>query len=191
MRDRREALKLLAGGTATALGASIITTSTAFADTGTIGCQPTGWTAPTPTPSNLNISQVGSYVVVSVNASAFPFNHACPASYTPSGQYLWSVAKVPANATPVLSTDAATPVAVPTSFSSAPTSVRVYSTGSFSSLDNGTYVVTVRYRATCTSGGRTCWRCAVTSVQFKLTGQGASIDGSPSRTLVLDQNGCS
>lgn len=48
MRDRREVLKLLAGGTAVAAGATLITTSSAFADGGTSACRPTVGTVETP-----------------------------------------------------------------------------------------------------------------------------------------------
>jgi hypothetical protein len=64
MRDRREVLKLLAGGTAAAAGASLITSSTAFADGGTVGFRPTcPTTAATVTWTTVTVNNQLTFVV--------------------------------------------------------------------------------------------------------------------------------
>lgn len=85
-RNRREALKLLAGGTATAVGASLIQTSTAFADGGTRTHRPT-------CPNGANVvswSITNHRIVVSIA----PGNPGCSTGWTLTTQVSFAVDSV-------------------------------------------------------------------------------------------------
>lgn len=82
-RNRREALKLLAGGTATAVGASLIQTSTAFADGGTRTHRPTCPNAA----SVVNWSISNHRIVVAIA----PGNPGCSSGWTLTTQVSFAV----------------------------------------------------------------------------------------------------
>lgn len=79
MRDRREVLKLLAGGTAVAAGASLVTTSTAFADGGTASKRPDCETLVGSVAYNADSPAASKKLTLVVT----PGNTSCPTGWSP------------------------------------------------------------------------------------------------------------
>jgi hypothetical protein len=169
MRDRREALKLLAGGTAAAIGTSIITTSAAFADQGTVGCLPTNW------PTSLGDALTVDYVVSSSPAFSFvratlstasTNNIGCAGGGTPELQVRWA-------APALFPTPSPTRVLIEPDLTDATTQwrtltaanvVRVVNTTD-QQLASGRYTLELQFRAVCRQP-RLCWRCITVTATF-------------------------
>ncbi len=168
MRDRREVLKLLAGGTAAAAGASLITTSTAFADFGTVKCQPTSATFPSTIADVVATTAVvnsggnqNDFVRITVTTAGKIANIACPVGFTKSLQYRWTVVTGTAD----IVADASPTVSIAGAWGST-TTVRVVTAGQTVQLNDGTYAVRLDLRALCTSGAKKCWKCIAYQVDF-------------------------
>lgn len=198
MRDRREVLKLLAGGTAVAAGASLITTSTAFAAGGTTTCQPNNLSSlPTVTLGTCNaslVSNVGGDTIaarIDINGgSSFTVPDAtCPTCHPGPGpsllkQYKWSVDTVPVSGTYgffALSSGGSQVVA----FQNAPIPGTVHlrrtDTTNFPVLatpQNADFTIRLTLRWVCQNdfGGRTrsAWRCTSFTfvVRYRRSGNG-------------------
>ncbi len=184
MRDRREALKLLAGGTATAIGASIITTSTAFADGGSAPCQPQNW--PTSLTNTFSIAPgTGTNVnndefpIITFNPSSSRLTPITCSSGTPQYAVRWSIKTVPSGSAIVLRNGSPSNSAS-TSWqtTAAAAAVRVVDSGDTDRLTpDGRYAVTFHLRVLCTLP-RNCWRCLSVDVPFDwdyITGSTVSV----------------
>jgi hypothetical protein len=182
MRDRREVLKLLAGGTAVAAGASLVTTSTAFAFGGTTSCRPNNGsnlpsislTSPVVTRESDGTGTSGASLTVNGGTDFVPNSAVCAECHpgvTPSAsiEYRWSV-EVPTGTTGtygVLRSSSGSPM---TAFAPVPIDATVFlrrtDTTYFPGLTgNGSIDFTIRLtvRWVCTNQfGRTrnAWRCS-------------------------------
>lgn len=178
-RNRRDALRLLAGGTATAVGASVIYTSTAFADSGSATCVPSGWPAnEADFEAAVHLTSHGSFpsVLIDLDHDVFA-NITCDAG-PPERNVRWSLTS-PSNSARLLShlntlTGGGT-FELDTWSASMRNQARVTGPSSTSSLNvPGTYVVTVQLRFICNDGKR-CWRCVNIRIQFNWTGSAITL----------------
>jgi len=170
--DRREALKKLAAGSAVAFASPLILKSTAFADGGTVSCQPSPFDDPIGViGGNMGITaQPGApgapgWVQLLVPNTTDAYRSiTCPAS-TRVDQFRWNVTSQPGtNTTVVLNGGGANDI---TDSWTVQNRVRIATSGRGSSLlDAGPYTVQVTFRVVCTSSERTCWRCATFTATF-------------------------
>jgi hypothetical protein len=149
--DRREALKKMAAGGVTVIGASAVISSSVFADGGSPGSQPTNCatfpTAPWTTDNGITITMTAAATT-------------CPVDFTPTTEYSYAV-----NNSLVVRSDA-TPSTVLTQSSFTTTStVRVTSSGSTVAITGSPtgVTVTVIARRKCTNGSRVGWCCELFS----------------------------
>ncbi len=198
MRDRREALKLLAGGTATALGASIITTTQVHADSGTASCLPTSW--PTSLAGALSIvratgtnSNNDEFVRATLNSGHSSISSiGCAGGGAPELEVRWSATGPITTRVllePGLSSASTAWVSLATG-----NSVRVVQQNSVEQLGtDGSYTLTLQFRAACRSP-RLCWRCLTQTVTFTwdyVNGAGQStIAANPQYGTSNDSTNC-
>lgn len=196
MRDRREALKLLAGGTAAAIGTSIITTSTAFADQGTVGCLPTNW--PTSLAGALRLVadiQTGfvraTLITNSSSISGSSIDRiGCAGGGTPELQVRWSVGPPVSTGGPVVLIEPGlTNATTEWHTMTAANVVRVVDATNNQRLGTaGTYTLQLQFRAACRQP-RLCWRCITVTATFGWNGL-RTITGTPTFTSVNDSTNC-
>ena len=190
-RNRRDALRLLAGGTATAVGASVIHTSTAFADSGSATCVPSGWPAnETAFEAAVDLTSHGSYPSVLIDFDDAVFTTITCDAGPPTRHVRWSLTS-PSNSARLLShlntlTGGGT-FELDTWSDSMRNQARITGPSSTSSLNvPGTYVVTVQLRFICNDGKR-CWRCVNLRIQFNWTGSAITV---PVITATNDSANC-
>ena len=168
--DRREALKKLAVGGATAAGVTAVMTSTIFADGGTVSCQPTALPTPSPALSlTAFITDTGGgglgkdAVRITSNTTSL-VNAVCGVchSVTPTQvvQYRWTVDTFPAGAVSIVNAATGTGNIISGVFQ-APMTHPVYLRNSSGSgnLPAGDYSVRLTVRWVCTSGAKKAWAC--------------------------------
>jgi hypothetical protein len=183
--DRREALKKMAVGGVTVIGASSVMSNMAFADGGSANCQPQGF--PTDITGSVTITEVindNNRDRFNINAAITP--PACPAGFAPnsSPQYFWTVTGGTA-----VANDNMGPVSGSWVMNNG---VRIVDSGSNTILSTGSYTVRLEYRYVCSDGSRNCWRCVGWQISFDWTnidGPGGGFNmGIPTATTVGSPN---
>lgn len=170
-RDRRDVLKLIAGGAATAVGASVIQTSSAYADSGSGSCLPQNWPKGSDIASAVFLTELSGYPVILVDTTFSPL--LAPISCSSAGKAIhvrWSMISSPAGARLLTHESAGQGGGAVTTDLWLPfprTQVRVTDSTSTSNLGlNGTYAINVQVRVVCT-GVKQCWRCFNANIAFE------------------------
>ena len=180
-RDRREALKLLAGGTATAIGASVIQTGTAFADSGSGTCLPQNW------PANggdfigsVFVTDLGNYPAVIVDTTTTLMSSITCSGAPRAYHFNWAFTSTIAGARMLTHDSAGQGGGVMqqnTWINGERRSVRFTDAISTSALTGvGNIQVVIQVRAFC-NGSPKCWRCFTANVTFSWDGTGLTSTG--------------
>ncbi len=196
--DRREALKKLAVGGATAAGVTAVMRSTTFADGGTVSCQPTALPTPSPALSltafvtdtgggglGKNAVRITSNTTTLANAVCGVCHGVTP---TQAVQYRWTVDTFPAGAL-VSIFNAATGTGNISGAFQTPMTHPVYLRNSSGSgnLPVGPYSIRLTVRWVCTSGARKAWACRHWIGTFTYSGSGSN--GAVTATATVPGSG--
>ena len=187
--DRREALKKLAVGGATAAGLTAVMTSTSFADGGTVSCQPT---LPSSLPVTLTPSVAGGKkdAVSLASSIAGVANATCPTCTPPTAptqtvQYRWTVDS-PAGFGIYTAPTGGTRIDTGFGSLTTPVWVRLIAGGNIGSSTPITTRLTARW--ICTNGARTAWACRHWTVTFVfLTSGGNDGELGPAGSPIITQ----
>lgn len=197
-RDRREALKLLAGGTAAAIGTSIITTTSAHADRGTVKCIP----SVLPTSINSDVSIVRAFatnndewpqVTVSTGTGSALNGVTCPAG-TKDYRFRYSIPTAPTTGANAPRIARNSDQAIITGTFDSATVVRIVNSNATNALTStGSYTLRIEVQVRCV-GTKTCWRCLTYQTTFTWTfvnGSGeSSVTGQGSTSTTAGATNC-
>lgn len=158
--DRREALKRLSGVGVVVAGASLVQTSPAFADSGTVNCRPTNIpaTSNTLTPSTTGLGGSAIKVTSSVSSFTLATCPSCGGTPTSSVQYRWTTS-APAGYSIFASASGGSPLSGFTPAMVNPVYVRPTGGGPIPEWTPLTFTVRLTARWVCTTGSRRAWRC--------------------------------
>lgn len=191
--DRREALKKMAVGGATAIGASAVLSSVAFADGGSKPtCRPTPATSSTLTAAITGSGK--SWISITPSVSTFT-PAACPGvpckAATASVQYRWELVSSTAGG-PYSLWNASSGGSIVSGFSADSTVsvtapvVYIRNTTGTGNLTSATYVVRLTVRHICTAGTRKYWSCQAYNLSVPYSTAGGA-DGTLSATTQTNQ----
>ena len=176
--DRREALKKMAVGGATVVGASVVLSNVAFADGGTVNSRPTGIAGGSvsflPATTTSKNTRTVAATLTAIPAGLCPYG----TPSTPRREYAWSL---------VPGTEIGASISG-TTFST------TLSTQTISSLNvlNGTFTVRLTIRWVCDqqpTGATAAWRCRSFTLVITTDTSGANGTVTPSTNTVTTEDG--